>query len=79
MSIKDYNSNDFSQIITHYLVESFEISPGTDVKIQMQSVEAKEDCEVITVILTCGDSDWTYKLLWSTETNSIIDYCLITD
>ena len=69
----------FRKLIIDYLTEAFEISPNVDVKVRMQSLDVEDDCEVITVILTCGDSDWTYKFLWDTTTNSIIDYCLLTD
>lgn len=68
----------FKKMIIDYLTEAFEISPGVDVTtVRMQNLEIKEDCEVITVELTIEKTSWTYKLLWSTETNSIIDYCLV--
>ena len=69
----------FRKLIIDYLTEAFEISPNVVVKVRMQSLDVEDDCEVITVILTGGDSDGTYKFLWDTTTNSIIDYCLLTD
>lgn len=78
MSIKDYNSEQFSKLIIDFLIEAFEISPNVPTTVQMQSVllDEKEDCEVITATLNIADTSWTYKFLWSTEENSIIDYCL---
>jgi len=69
----------FRKLIIDYLTEAFEISPNVDAKVQMQNLEVKDDCEIITVVLTIAKTSWTYKLLWDTTTNSIIDYCLITD
>ena len=78
MSITDYNSNDFSKLIIDFLIEAFEISPNVPTTVQMQSVLAdkREDCEVITATLNIADTSWTYNFLWSTEENSIIDYCI---
>ena len=69
----------FRKLIIDYLTEAFEISPNADVKVRMQSLDVEDDCEVITVVLTIAKTSWTYKLLWDTTTNSIIDYCLLTD
>ena len=83
MRIAAYNleqyTEQFRKLIIDYLTDAFEISPNADVKVQMQNLEVKEDCEVITVELTIANTSWTYKLLWDTTTNSIIDYCLLTD
>ena len=78
MSITDYNSNDFSKLIIDFLIEAFEISPNVPTTVQMQSVLAdkREDCEVITATLNIADTSWTYKFLWDTETNAMIDYCI---
>ena len=69
----------FRKLIIGYLTEAFEISPNVDAKVQMQNLEVKDDCEIITVVLTIAKTSWTYKFLWDTTTNSIIDYCLISE
>lgn len=83
MRIAAYNleqyTEQFKKMIVDYLTEAFEISPNADVKVRMQSLDVEDDCEVITVVLTIAKTSWTYKLLWDTTTNSIIDYCLISD
>lgn len=77
-NIEQYTEQ-FKKLIINFLIDAFEISPNADVKVQMQNLEVKEDCEVITVELTIEKTSWTYKLLWDTTTNNIIDYCLISD
>ena len=83
MRIAAYNleqyTEQFRKLIIDYLTEAFEISLNANVKVRMQSLDVEEDCEVITVELTIEKTSWTYKLLWDTTTNSIIDYCLLTD
>ena len=83
MRIAAYNleqyTEQFRKLIINFLIDAFEISPNADVKVQMQSLDVEDDCEVITVVLTIAKTSWTYKFLWDTTTNSIIDYCLITD